>query len=215
MLMEQERELIVKYGKKLISSGLTKGTGGNLSIYNKKEGLIAISPSGMDYFETTPLDITIMDLKGNLVEGERKPSVEYEMHLIFYKNRKNVFSVVHTHSIASSTIAALRWSLPAVNYLVGLSGENLVPCADYASFGSKELAENALKGMGNGYAVFLANHGLLTTSTDIHKAFYIAEEIEHCAEIFLRAKAVGNPVIISDEEMVKMNILFKSYGQNK
>lgn len=87
MLLEKERELVVEYGKKLITAGLTRGTGGNISVINKKESLMAISPSGMDYFETEPEDVVIMDLEGEIVDGFRKPSSEWRMHLIFYQKR--------------------------------------------------------------------------------------------------------------------------------
>ena len=99
MLLEKERELVVEYGKKLITAGLTRGTGGNISVINKKESLMAISPSGMDYFETEPGDVVIMDLEGEIVDGFRKPSSEWRMHLIFYQKREDVGAVVHTLSL--------------------------------------------------------------------------------------------------------------------
>lgn len=71
MLLQKEREEIVAYGKKMISSGLTKGTGGNISIFNREQGLVAISPSGLDYYETKPEDVVILNLDGEVVEGER------------------------------------------------------------------------------------------------------------------------------------------------
>ena len=104
MLMENERKLIVEYGKLLVTKGLTTGTGGNISIFDKEKKYFAISPSGIDYFETEPEDVVIMDLDGKVVEGERKPSSEWMMHLIFYKKRDDVEAVVHTHSRFSSTI---------------------------------------------------------------------------------------------------------------
>ena len=85
MLMENERKLIVEYGKLLVTKGLTTGTGGNISIFDKEKKYFAISPSGIDYFETTPEDVVIMDLDGKVVEGIRKPSSEWMMHMIFYK----------------------------------------------------------------------------------------------------------------------------------
>ena len=88
MILLNERREIVEYGKKLVTSGLTKGTGGNLSIYNRQEGLMAISPSGIDYFEIRPEDVVVLDLDGNIVDGDKKPSSELDMHKIFYKNRK-------------------------------------------------------------------------------------------------------------------------------
>ena len=70
-MLLQKREKIVAYGKKMISSGLTKGTGGNISIFNREQGLVAISPSGLDYYETKPEDVVILNLDGEVVEGEK------------------------------------------------------------------------------------------------------------------------------------------------
>lgn len=212
MLLSLERELIVEYGKKLITSGLTKGTGGNISIYNRRENLMAISPSGLEYFETKPEDVVVLNLKGEIVEGNRKPSSELEMHSIFYQRRTDINAIVHTHSPYATTIAALNWELPAVSYLVAYAGLN-VRCAKYATFGTKELAENAFEAMTDRKAVLLANHGLLAGTHDIANAFNIAEEIEFSAEIYYRAKSIGEPVILPEDEMVRMLEKFKTYGQ--
>lgn len=212
MRLELEREKIIKFGKKLVESKLTKGTGGNLSIYNPEENLMAISPSGMDYFDIRLEDIAIMDMEGNIVEGYRKPSSEYEMHKIFYEKRDDIFSVVHCHSIYSTTMSLLRENLPASHYMIALAGEN-VRCAEYATYGTKELAENAFEAMKDRYAVLLANHGLLTGANCIENAFNIAEEIEYVAETYYRAKTIGKPVILPNAEMKKMKEKFKTYGQ--
>ena len=83
----------------MISSGLTKGTGGNISIFNREQGLVAISPSGLEYYETKPEDVVILNLDGEVVEGERKPSSELDMHLIYYRKREDINALVHTHSL--------------------------------------------------------------------------------------------------------------------
>lgn len=212
MLLQKEREKITEYGKKLITSGLTKGTGGNISIYNKEKELMAISPSGIDYFNITPEDVVVLDLNYNVVDGNKKPSSEYKMHGIFYKKRKDINSVVHTHSVYSSVLATLRWNLPASHYLVAFGGKD-VRCADYASFGTKELAKNGYGAMKDRYAAFLANHGLITGGNNLETAFATAEQIEHCAEIYYRAKSIGEPVLLSDSEMDFMMEKFKTYGQ--
>jgi len=213
MILEKERKDVVKYCQKLITAGLTKGTGGNISIYNREQQLMAISPSGIDYFETEPEDIVVIDINGKIVDGKRKPSSEHEMHRIFYLKRDDIDAVVHTHSIYSTVLATLRQPLPASSYLVAFSGLD-VRCADYASFGSMELAELTFEAMSNRYAVFMANHGLLTGGKDILNAFNIAEQIEHCAEVYVKARAIGEPVILDEAEMTKMIYKFnKSYGQ--
>jgi len=213
MILKEEREEIIKYGRLMLTSGLTKGTGGNLSIYNRKEKLMAITPSGIPYFDIKPEDIVVMDLDGNIVGGERVPSSEYNMHAMIYMNRSDVNGIVHAHPVFSTTVSALNEELPAVDYLVAFSGGATVKCAKYATYGTVELAENALKAMGNQNAVLLANHGLNAVAGDLKTAFAIAEQIEFCAEIYVRARSIGKPVILSDEEMNMMVKRFVNYGQ--
>ncbi|QVK18382.1 L-fuculose-phosphate aldolase [Mycoplasmatota bacterium] len=215
MLFQKERELVVEYGKKLIEKNLTKGTGGNISVFIRDKQLMAISPSGIDYLKTQPEDVVIMDLKGNVVDGKQKPSSEYDMHRIFYENREDINAVVHLHANYTTVLSCMNWELPAVHYLVAISGGKNVRCAEYATFGTKELAQNAFEAMKDRYAVLLANHGLLTGAKDLPNAFNKAEEIEYCAEIYYRTKTLGDPVILSDQEMHKMLGLFQSYGQVK
>lgn len=214
MLLEKERKEIVEYGRKLIESSLTKGTGGNLSIFNRKEGLMAISPSGIDYFQIQPQDVVVLDLEGNKLEGEKEPSSEYDMHRIFYKNRQDIDAIIHTHTMYATTIACLNWELPPVHYMIALAGVS-VRCAKYATYGSKELADNAFEAMRDRNAVLLANHGLLAGAKDLANAFNITEEIEYCSELYYRTKCIGEPVILSQDEMIGMLEKFKSYGQVK
>ncbi len=212
ILLKEEREKVVEYGKKLITSGLTKGTGGNISIFNREESLVAISPSGLDYFDTMPEDVAVLDLNGNFIDGKRKPSSEKEMHLIFYQNRTDLDALVHTHSPYAKTIASLRWDLPAVSYLVAHAGPN-VRCAPYETFGTKELAVAVYKGMEDRRAVLLANHGLIAGAHNIETAFTVAEEIEFCARIYYQTKCLGEPAILPEEEMARLAKKFETYGQ--
>jgi len=214
MLLREERELVVEYGKKMITNGLTKGTGGNISIFNRKEQLMAISPSGIDYFETKPEDVVVINIKGEIVDGDKKPSSEYEMHKILYEGREDINAVVHTHSTYSAILACLSWDIEPVHYLIGFAGGN-VRCTKYTTFGTRELAESAFEGMRDRYAVLLGNHGLLTGGKNIAYAFNVAEEVEFCAEVYYKTKAVGNPVILSEKDMEIALEKFKSYGHKK
>ena len=141
MLMQEERELVVEYGKKMSAARLSTGTSGNISIYNAEKGLVALSPSGMDYFSTTPEDVVILDLDAKVVDGKRKPSSEWALHTKFYRRHPAARAVVHTHSMYCTTLACLGKPLEAVHYAIGAAGTARIPVAPYRLFGSPELAE--------------------------------------------------------------------------
>ena len=152
MLMQEERELIVEIGKQMSTSGLCPGTSGNQSIYNPELGLMAIKPSGIGYMETTPEDIVVMDLESHVVDGKRKPSSEWDMHTEFYKNKPNCRAIVHTHQRFCTTFAVLGMPIQAVHYVLADANCYEIPCAPYHTFGTPELAQDAVKTCGTGDA---------------------------------------------------------------
>ena len=215
MKLEQERELLTEYGRRMSRAGLSVGTSGNLSIYVPEAGLMAITPSGLDYEATTPADIVVMDLEAHVVEGERKPSSEWALHTKFYQRHPAARAVVHTHSMYCTTLACLGKPLEAVHYAIGAAGTARVPVAPYRLFGSPELAEAAVETCGDGKAVLLANHGLVAWEGSLPKAFSLARDLEFTAELQWRAMAVGTPNILTDSQMAEALERFKTYGQPK
>lgn len=213
MLMQEERELIVEYGKKLSASGLCPGTSGNISIYNAEKNLMAISPSGMDYLSTQPEDVVITDLEAQIVDGSRKPSSEWALHTIFYKHKPEARAVVHTHSAYCTTFAVLNQPIRAVHYVIGDANTAEVPCAPYVTFGTEELAEKAIEVCGDSDAVLLANHGIVVCGKSISSAFSLANNLEYIAKLQYRAMCIGKPNVLSDEQITYVIEKFKSYGQ--
>ncbi len=212
MLMHNERTEIVRYGRKLLTAGLTTGTGGNLSIYDRETGLLAISPSGIDYEAMVPEHVPVVNLQGTAIQGDYAPSSELGFHLALYRRRDDIKAVVHTHSVYATTMACLNWEIPAVHYLVAFSGHK-VPLAPYATFGTAELAANVVGAIGAYNAVLLANHGLVTVGANLATAFAVAEEIELVARIYYQTKCIGEPVILPDAEMTRVVEKFATYGQ--
>lgn len=213
LLLESERRDVVDYCQKMISSGLVQGTGGNISIFNREQGLFAISPSGVDYFKTTPEDVVVMDLKGQIVDGTCKPSSEHALHRIFYTGRGDLDAVVHTHSTYATVLATLREGLPASSYLVAFAGTD-VRCGRYASFGTQQLAQYTFDAMTDRKAALMANHGLIAGGRNIADAYNIADQIEQCAKVYVLARAIGKPVILDRDEMERMIDRFAhDYGQ--
>lgn len=213
MRLEKERKEIVAYGRKLVTSGLTAGTGGNLSILNRKKNLIAITPSGVDYFEMSPQDIVLVGMGGGVVETPNyNPSSELLFHLALYKKRGDIQAVVHTHSVYATTLASLGWEIPAFHYLVAYSGKR-VPLAPYATFGSEELARNVANAIGEHNAVLMEGHGVVTVGPTLARAFETAEIIEYVARVYCQAKTLGEPKVLSEQEMDRVIKRFESYGK--
>ena len=214
MLLKEERELVVKYGYRMLHSGLVKGSGGNISLCNAEKSLIAITPTGIFYDDMKPSDVVVLDMEGQHVDGDKLPSSEIAFHVGLLNLRPDIHSVVHTHSLNATTVACLGWELPPVHYLIGHAGAS-VPVAPYATYGSKELSENILATMGSGNAVLMANHGVVAVGGSLDSAFTTAEMVEYVSELFLKARAVGEPVILGEEAMEEVLEKFVTYGQQK
>ena len=211
MLLNNERKKIVSFANKMLDAKLTHSTGGNLSIFNRKEQIIAITPSGIDYTVLKESDIIIIDIKGNIIEGTLRPSSETGFHLALYAKRDDINSVVHTHSVFATTYACLDREIKPVHYLIGFAGKK-VSVAPYATYGTDELANNIISCIGDSNAVLLANHGLVSIGKDVLTAFNVAQEIEFVAQVSYQAENIGTPCILSDKEMSKVMKKFKNYG---
>jgi L-fuculose-phosphate aldolase len=213
MLLKNERQLIVEYGRKLVRTGLVTGTSGNLSVCDPEKTRAAISPTGVSYDEMTPQDVVVVDLEGEIVDGELKPTSEIAFHLALLNLRPDILAVVHTHSSFATTVACLGWELPAIHYHVGFAGVS-IPCAPYATYGTQELSDSICSTIGERNAVLLANHGVVTVGRTLERAFVAAEQVEYVSRLYLQAKAVGEPVILGEDEMTKVIHKLQAYGQN-
>ena len=213
MLLQKEREEVVAYGKKVSEAGLCPGTSGNISVFNAEKGLMAISPSGLDYYSTTPEDVVVMDLDAHIVDGGRNPSSERDLHSVFYKKKPEMGAVVHTHSVYCTTYAVLRRPIRAVHYAVYDAHAAEVPVAPYILFGTKELAEKAVEVCGDGNAVLLANHGIVVCGKNIAAAYSLAVNLEYTAELQYRAETIGKPYVLTNEQVLEVADRFTRYGQ--
>ncbi|BAK97831.1 putative sugar phosphate class II aldolase [Oscillibacter valericigenes Sjm18-20] len=215
MLLREERELVAEYGRKMSADRLSTGTSGNLSIYDPEHGLMAISPSGMGYFDIRPEDVVVTDLGARMVEGDRKPSSEWALHAAFYRRKPEARAVVHTHSVYCTTFAVLGKPIEAVHYAIADAHTDRVPCAPYETFGSPELARVAVDTCGTANAVLLANHGLVVCGDSMQSAYALASNMEFVAELQYRAMCVGKPNILSGAQMEEVLEKFRTYGQPK
>jgi L-fuculose-phosphate aldolase len=209
-ISENFKKLIVNTGRKLYKQNLTIGTWGNISVLDPDTDLVYIKPSGMNYNEIDLEDIMVIDKKGKIVEGFRKPSIEMPMHLSIYNARKDVKAIVHYHPIYSSVLAVTGFSLPGIcEDFVQIVGEKVL-CAKYALPGSEELAKNAVVSLGNRNAVFLLNHGTLCVGRDIKEAMKVCYVVEKTAHIYILSKNLGKCRVIPEEDIKVMQDLAKN-----
>lgn len=208
------REELVRYGNLLLERGLVTGTGGNISVrLSGREGML-ITPSGIPYAEMQPDDMVEVDLEGNVVGGNRRPSIETPMHLLIYRMRPDVGAVVHAHSPFCTAVAACRRDLEPITDVMAAVFGGPVRTAAYARIGTPELARNVAEALGGGRAALLANHGAVAVGADLPSAFEVCVTLEACAQVFVYAHLVGQPVVLSPE-MVReeKEDLDRRYGQ--
>ncbi len=198
----------------ILESSLVIGTWGNISVRIPGEGLVAITPSGVDYNRLIPENIPILDMEGNLIDGNMKPSSELPLHLEIYKSRPDINAIVHTHSVHCTAMAIARKPIPASSEdLVQIVGGN-VRVSEYKLPGSKDLGEAVVEAMKDRQAVVMANHGLLAAADSLKETLKIAFICEKSAQATLMAANIGGSIELSDEDCKFMRDYYLNrYGQ--
>jgi L-fuculose-phosphate aldolase len=210
----QERERAARRGiieacLAMNARGLNQGTSGNISA-RWGDGLL-VTPSGVPYEQLHEDDIVAMAMDGTPA-GPHKPSSEWRFHRDILKARPDVGAVVHAHPTYATAFAINHMTIPAVHYMVAVSGGNSIPVAPYATFGTAALSENVLAALDGRTCCLMANHGLIATGPTVAKALWLAEEVETLARQYAAALQIGQPVHLSDAEIGRVLEKFKSYG---
>lgn len=208
------KEMIVQNGIRMLHSGLTVGTWGNISLRDPQSGLIYLTPSGMPYDTLCEDDVVVMNSGFQIVEGERKPTIEAGMHIKIMNARPDVNAVIHTHPVDSQIFACLHMDIPPIIDEAAQLLEGYARCAEYALPGTDELADNVVAALGKGMACLMANHGAVCVGGDIDHAFNVCTVLEMTAKIYYKALCIGVPEPIDDEKVAFMADFVKNrYGQ--
>jgi L-fuculose-phosphate aldolase len=207
------RDELTTTARRMSELGLTPGMSGNVSVRTPRGFLV--TPSGMPYADLRPDDHVELDLDGTARAGQRAPSTEWRLHRDILAARADSAAIVHTHSLFCTTISALRRPIPAIHYMVVLAGSDEIPCADYATFGSAELAAAAVRALGRGNACLLANHGMLALGDSLASALRLASEVETLAAQYWHAAQLGTPHVLDRDELLRVRARFAEYGQAK
>ena len=204
------RRRLIEACRKMGALGLNQGTSGNASV--RVPGGLLITPSGLAYDAMRPEHIVRIDETGR-PEGELRPSSEWRLHLDLYAARPEAGAVLHAHANHCTALACLRRPIPAFHYMVAVAGGSDIRCAEYATFGSQELSDRALRALEGRRACLLANHGMVCLERTIERALALAVEVETLACQYWRALQIGTPVLLSDAEMRRVLERFEGYGE--
>ena len=202
---------LVQTARRMSELGLTPGMSGNVSARTSSGFLV--TPSGLPYSELSPNDLVELRMDGSVRPGQRTPSTEWRLHLDIYAARPDAHAIVHTHSLFCTTVACLRRPIPALHYMVVLSGGDEIPCADYATFGSPELAASVVRALGTGHACLMANHGMVALGGTLPAALKLAAEVETLASQYWHAAQLGAPHVLDRDELARVRRRFAEYGQ--
>ncbi len=205
------RQQIIDTALAMSKEGLSPGTSGNVSA-RWAEGLL-ITPTGLAYDDLIPEDIVFLDKKGKTSPGARKPSSEWRFHLSAYGAREEAGAIVHTHSRFATALACARKPIPAFHYMVAVAGGADIPLADYATFGTGELADHVAAALKDRSACLMANHGQIACGETLEAALGLAREVEALAAQYVAVCQIGEPYILEDAEMDAVLERFKCYGQ--
>ena len=214
MKLAEERAEVARYAQSLVPDNLVVGTSGNIS--RRVGDLVVATPSGLDYAALTPELVCVCDLDGKLVEGPLEPTSEMPLHLAVYATTDHQ-AIVHTHATSAAALSTLVDELPSIHYLVALFG-GPVRVAEYATYGTPELAASVTTALEGRTGCLMANHGTVTVGPALEKAYTLNKYLEWLCEVWLRAATAGAstgtpPRTLPADEIDRVVEKFQTYGQ--
>ncbi len=210
------RQRLIRVARTTIAHGLNVNKSGNVSarcVRGGTEGLL-VTPTAIAYQDLTEEDLVFVRLQDGRCSGPRAPSSEWRIHLDILRARPEFGAIVHTHSPAATALSCHGLDLPPFHYMIAVCGGPDVRCAPYATFGTQELSDQALAALSDRKACLLQNHGCVACGPDLTEALAIAQEVEHLSHIYLLARPLGEPLRLSEAQMLSVIEQFRTgYSQ--
>jgi L-fuculose-phosphate aldolase len=203
-----ERKQVASFMRRLYNHGLTTTSGGNISL-RVTEDIIVITPSATDKGRMRWKEVGIMNILGENLTPELKPSIESEMHLSIYKKKKEVTAIVHAHPVFASAFTAMKCKIDT-----NLTAEARAILGDplsvpYALMGTRELATLVAEKIGDSDILLLENHGILTTGSNLLQAFDKIEVLENAAKMTLIVDKAKKKSPLTKTRILEIEKLFR------
>jgi L-fuculose-phosphate aldolase len=202
-------EDVVGAARRSVADGLVVGTSGNVSA--RVGELVVVTPTGVPYERLRPADLVAVDLEGRQVRGELRPTSELPLHLAVYR-ATDAGAIVHTHAPHATAVTLLTDELPPVHYMTAALG-GPVRVAQYALYGTEELADGAVAALRDRTACLLANHGTLAYAASLDRAYEHTAQLEWMSRVWLLAASAGRPRTLSPSELASASAALAAYGR--
>ncbi len=214
MILEELRRNVLNTANLLPKYGLVWMAGGTVCARDPETGYIVVTPSGMPYENLLAEDMIVTDLDMNVVEGKYRPSVALNLWTNFFKARPELNGLVHTHSPYATAFSVVNKPIPVITETMADWFGQSIPCAPYLSVEAPDFASLPVEVMGDGYAVQLGQHGVITLGETLAHALERAVTLEEAARTFFVAKVLGDPLIFSEEQAkASFDYYHNRYGQ--
>ncbi|MGK5627413.1 class II aldolase/adducin family protein [Streptomyces sp. URMC 123] len=201
---------LLRTARRTAESGLVVGTSGNVSV--RVGDTVLVTPSGVPYDRLGPRDMTGTDLHGRQVIGDLAPTSELPMHLAVYR-ATDARALVHTHAVHATAVSTLVPELPPIHYVTADLG-GPVRVADYALYGTEELAARVREALRGRTACLLRNHGTLACGATLDQAYDRTAQLEWMCQVWLAARSVPglSPSLLSGDDLRQAADKLRGYG---
>jgi|PlaIllAssembly_1097288.scaffolds.fasta_scaffold00855_3 L-ribulose-5-phosphate 4-epimerase len=214
MILKHLRAEVLNTANLLPKYGLVWMAGGTVCARDPKTGHVVVTPSGLPYEKLSPEDMIVTDIDMNPVDGKYRPSVALNLWTGFLRARPDLQAVVHTHSPYATAFAVAGQPIPVVTETMADWFGRPVPVTPYLSVEDPEFATLPVRTMGDGFAVLLGQHGVITVGTSLAHAVERAVTLEEAAHTYVISKTIGTPQALSDAQaMASFDYYFNRYGQ--
>src|SRR4029079_6525339 len=210
------REEVCRLHAELPKNNLVAWTSGNLSARDPETNLVVIKPSGITFPNLTPENMVVVDINGKIVEDDYKASSDTASHCYIYRQRPDVFGVVHTHSRYATAFAVVGREIPCLTTAMGDEFGGPIHCGGFALIGGEEIGALVVETLKDSKSpsCLLQSHGVFAIGKNAEAAIKAAVMTEDNAAIVWLASQLGTPLTISEEDIAKLHHRYTHvYGQ--
>ena len=201
-MYEKEKQELIETARKMETYNLVKMSGGNVSL-KVSDNLVLVTPSAMPYDAMVVDDIVIVDLKGNIVEGKRRPTSDLKAILYILNNMHSVNAVIHTHQPCASAFSLIEDKLPVISTTMVDEVKGAVNVAPFTISSDEGMGIQTVKYAGDALCVILKNHGIMAYGKSLEQALSAAVYLEETCDIYLKTVATGKKIVELTKEQIE------------